>query len=313
MRPRLLAAWACVLAACTKPAPALELEPEPSTEPSPTEPAEPEPAEPAPSEPAEPEPVDVIAVLVRDLDLHAEPSSITATLAQRWCELGDEHFRPPGPPDEEFPPRLEGCTSIAVEVHDQREREGVRATLFTLDAPLESREFVLLQAAEHAGLLALHHQLDDTTGEGSELRRSHHEFELRDLTGSPVPEWIVQIHSSGGDSYEADRCYAHDEDVRELFVCSEAATGFVCGSLLIRQTLTLTPRPEDLDECGVPAKELDKRSVEGFAQEFELGRDKLVLRTAKAKIHEPEDPSLAAGEHPLAVLFEEPLTLAATD
>lgn len=296
MRSSILSCVSLVLSlACTERA-AKPSEPKPS-EPAPGEPA---PGEPQPSEPQpDAKPSDAI-------DLFAASSEVLEQVRNHWCASGGETFRPPGSPDEEWPPRLAACTDIDIKVHSQLERDGLRAELVTLSASFDSRELLLLQSAEHAALLELYQDVEDTSGEGGTYLRKRERIELRDLTGTPTPEWIAEFTVSGGDSFEADRCFANHEDHRSLIVCSESASGLACSELEYWATRTSTPRPEDLDECGTPVKELGPATISGFAQKLELARDRIVLAPAKLAIDEPEEPPYA-GEVSLATFLAEPL------
>lgn len=266
--------------------------------------SEPQASEP-PAKPAEPDATPSTAP-AEALDVFAAPSEVFEQVSRRWCESGSESFRPPGPPDEEWPPRLEGCADIEVEIHSQLDEKGLRAWFVTLSAPLESRELVLLQSADHALLLETYQAFEDTSGEAGTVLRKRESIELRDLTGTPTPEWIAKVGVHGGDSFEADRCYSNVEEHRSLIVCSEAAGGFACAELSYWEIHTRTPRPEDLDECGIAAADLDEKSVSGFAQDVELARDRIVLKRGKLRIDEPGEPSYE-GEVSLASLLADPL------
>lgn len=288
--------------------------------PQPSEPeAEPSEAEPSEAKPAEAKPIEAKPSEAKPIDLFAPASEVFAEVGRRWCESGGENFRPPGTPDEEFPPRLESCDVVEITLHSRLEAEGLHVEFVTIDFPMESRELLLLQSATHAALLETDHEVGDTSGEAGTYYRTRESIELRDLTGTPLPEWTVRLAVSGGDSYEADRCYATDEERRSILVCSELASGFACGELEYWNTHTLTRR-DNLDECSIPRKELEQKLVTGFARELEIARDRIVLTPAKLKIDEPEDTDLdeepeephLVGEVSLAELLAEPLeTLAA--
>jgi hypothetical protein len=280
--------------------------------PAEAKPAEAKPAEakPAEAKPAEAKPAEVKPAEAKPLDLFAPASEVFAEVRRRWCESGDEYFRPPGPEDEAWPPRLDSCADLRLTTHSQLDAGAMRAQLVTLSAPLQSRELLLLQSTEHAALLETYSLVEDTSGEAPTDYRSHESIELRDLTGTPVPEWTARVSVTAGDSYEADRCFANQQEERVLIVCSESASGFACGTLYYWNLQTSTRR-ENLDECGIPAAELPEEVVSGFARELELARDRIVLTPAKLDIDEPEDPELA-GEVALAELLAEPLEMLAT-
>lgn len=304
--------------ACTKPEPlASEAEPEP------VQPVEKLEALDRPKPKPEPEPAPPLdtearlKLLARDVDLARDPTEVGADLAAHWCELGGDAFRPPGqpsePPDDDYPPRLASCNEVRFDQHARTERDGIRATHFTIDASsYEQHEFVLLQSAKHAALLELYHTTHDSSGEEGTVWRDHIGVELRDVTGSSAPEWIAKLGEHGGDSYEADRCYSNVDDSRELVLCSETATGFVCARDSYHATSTTAPRAKDqLDECDALAHELDPRRVAGYAMNVEVGRDRVLFTPSKTKIHEPEDPP-RTGEVAIAVLLEQPAELTAS-
>jgi hypothetical protein len=310
--------WVCLASAgiigslaCNRPAPAPAPTPDADAEAERANPAQPvegstaaEPSEPVAEPPAEPPPS------FAGIDLTRAPELVGADLAAHWCERGGASFRPPAKSDaekdDEYPWRLEDCAEIEVELREAKQAEGVRATILSIDAGgLELRELLLLQTKDHSAWVSLRHVLHDESGEGGTHVTTYADVELRDVTGTPTPEWIGAIQSQGGDSFEADRCYSHDDDTRDLIICSERTEGFACASVRVRALSVIAPRSKDmLDDCDTPGSELDPAQTEGYALEATLRRDELVLTPSKQKIHEPSEPPYA-GKVPLATLFDE--------
>ncbi len=258
--------------------------------------------------PIEPEP-SVEPTLFAGIDLTRDPTRVGEDLAKHWCERGGEAFRPPAKPgeaaDEDYPFRLANCGEVTVKRQHHHQDSGLTATLFTLDAVYESRELVLLQTETHAALVELDHDLDDTSGMAGTVWRELLSVELRDLTGSSTPEWIAEVRESGGDNYEADRCYATEADARDLIVCSETTEGFACFDTVYHSTRESEPRPaSELGECDMARKDLEPRSMSGYAMTVALRRDTVVFSRSKTKIHEPGDPPYV-GEVAMPTLFAE--------
>jgi hypothetical protein len=235
----------------------------------------------------------------------ADPQRLAAELAQQWCRRGGEAFRPPAragqSADDDYPPRLSSCTDI---VARERRRDGagdLMATAFVLDAAGETRELLLLQTKKGAAVFELDHQLPDTSGDGATWHWEYLEVEVRDVTGTSTPEWIARIGVTGGDSYEADRCIATEDDQRSLVLCSETATGIACFDASYHATKQLQPR-EDLTECDVPRAEL-QATTSGYETTVEIRRDTIVFTPTPAQPDEPTPPPYAA-EVPIQTLFQ---------
>lgn len=251
--------------------------------------------------------------LFAGITLTGDPALVAAALAQRWCERGGDSFRAPaqGPvaDDEAYPPRLDSCADVKVKQHRRDEAEGLRATLFSLDASWEARELLLLQTAEHASLVELERRREDESGEAGTVWREHVDIELRDVTGTPRPEWIAKIRVWGGDSYEADHCHAHTYESRALVVCSENEAGFSCLREPYLSLHLSEPRPEAQreDHCG-PAAEHEPPSTTGWAMTATVRREVVVFAidtSVKLDGAEPGDAdrTVRLGEVPLARLF----------
>jgi hypothetical protein len=235
----------------------------------------------------------------------ADPQRVAAELAQQWCRRGGEAFRPPAgagqATDDDYPPRLSACTDVAVR---ERRRDGagdLSATSFVLEAGGETRELLLLQTRKGAAVFELDHQLPDTSGDGATWYWEYLDVELRDVTGTSTPEWIARIGVTGGDSYEADRCFATADDQRRLVLCGETATGIACFDAPYHATTQLQPR-ENLSECELPRDEL-QTTTSGYETTVEIRRDAIVFTPTPAQPDEPTPPPHVA-EVPIATLFE---------
>jgi hypothetical protein len=264
----------------------------------------------APVEPIQ-EPPAAAMGLFAGVSLLGDPALVAAALAKRWCEHGDDSFRPPasGPvaPGDDYPARLGSCADVKITQHRRHESEGLTATLFSLSAVLENRELLLLQTAKNAALFELDRRREDESGEAGAVWREHLSIELRDVTGTATPEWIATTRERGGDSYEADHCYANTYEFRTLIVCSESEPGFRCFLAPYRKTYESAPRPEPGEDCG-PAAKLEPPSTTGWALTVEVRRELAVFEVdgsvkLKGKGLEANNPFARTGEIPLASLF----------
>ena len=281
---------------------------EPAPEPKPESESEPKPKpKPQPTPEPEPEPQALFAAV----DLSQAPEVVAAALAEDWCRHGGESFRPPpapgAAPDDDYPPQVECCEDFEIEIRDRQQAGGLNATLFNIDAAYyEARDLLLLQTESDAALVQLHHEVEDESGEGAVWRQRFADIELRDVTGTSTPEWIATSSYTGGDNFEADRCYRTNDDALYLIVCSAGEQGFACFETRVRSMQVVEPRSKDqLYDCTDNPGDLDPRSVSGYDQRFELRRDTLVLRRNKnTKVDEPDEPP-HTGSVPLTSLFED--------
>ncbi len=226
----------------------------------------------SPQGPADAGPVDAVE----------DPSSIARTMADRWCEAGGRQFAPPGPGSEDdYPPRLESCADIEVEVADTATLGDTVTSVLVLDAFFETRELLLYQSGGVDLLASLSHEYEDESGEAGVYYRSYESIELRDVYGDEAPEWIATVVTTGGDSFEADRCYAHDERIETLILCTPAQSKLRCFAYDVVSVDTASPRtPDELYDCEEPPSQDEPPTQFGHASTVTIERDVLILAPA---------------------------------
>lgn len=213
-----------------------------------------------------------------------EPGAIGRSIAKRWCLAGGEQFGPPGGDPDVYPPPLESCKEISVDLWEPRVLGVVSATILEVDAYYETREVLLVQddAGDHTHELA-HHYADES-GEAGVYTRIYESVELRDVYGGPSPEWIATTLTTGGDSFEADRCYAHESTSRELVICTVASSELRCAQVTISAHERIEPRaPDQLYDCEdhPPA---DDASHRGYALNARVERGAVVFSPADTPV-----------------------------
>lgn len=264
------------------------------------------------SPPASRPPVVVEVPPLGSADLAGDAAEVGATLAAQWCERGSETFRPPPKEpalrDDEWPIQLESCDDVEVDVLHRHQHGDVVASVLAIDAGAWDRhELLLLQSPRHVAVFGLRQEADHGFDEGPVYVHEYTEVGLHGLEGGRGPVWIARTQTTGGDNFEADRCYSFDEDVRELTACTERDDGFACGSTVFHRVGVSAPRPEEeLYDCGDSPEDLDPASVSGFELEVELDPAAGALRfaAAPAAIDEPEAPP-HLGVVPLSTLLED--------
>ncbi|MCA9652140.1 MAG: hypothetical protein KC501_19655 [Myxococcales bacterium] len=265
-------------------------------------------AEPAPSAPTSASSGAVVVTIddLGTLDIGREPHEVSEGLAELWCRRGGSTFRPPSrEPDDQWPPRLDSCDDAVGRVSLRREGGGIVATTLELDSgsyAIEEQVLLLLQSPAHAGLFTLEHSYE--MEEVDPMRFEIVAMELRDVMGTAEPELIVDMQWTGGDSFEADHCYAHEHDTGTLVVCTEAADGFRCLAVAYRDLVRNAPRTGALDDCGMSEEELGDGGLEGHSQQVELRDGAMVLGPSDEPIDEPRGPRYS-GEVSLEMLLDE--------
>jgi hypothetical protein len=276
-----------------------------------------EPKPEAPSPAASEPPLDSIAVVEdpprpdaedpeKPSDLSGTPEEVGQRLADEWCASGGAEFRGPGPAsngDDRI--ALESCGDILVTIVDRQVSGATDAIVIEIDAVFETRDLLFVRHEDGTTVTELDHTLADQSGEIDEPTRSYATTELRDVVGDDAPEWIATVHEAGGDNYEADRCYAHEIDIRTLLVCRAAGPGG-CFALPFRALEIDTPRPrQSLDECDERPEDLTPKHVSGYDQRLEVRRGEVELsRQSATAIDEREEPR-RAGVVSMDVLFRE--------
>lgn len=215
------------------------------------------------------------------IELRDDAAEFGRSLADDWCRHGGERFHPVGAAAEEgdFPVPLSSCADIGVRVARDDRLQGLRATVFELDAPgLESREVLLLRGPSGHALVSLHHGLEDQSGEAGSYLRELTGVELRDLEGGATPEWTARVHEYHRGGFESDRCYEDATTEETLLVCAERGASFRCASFVVARVHESSPRPpQDLYECETPRRELVPAHTSGFRAQITLERGRVVI------------------------------------
>ena len=260
-----------------------------------------------PEDPTPPDQESPVAAtgLFSQIDLTRDAKLVAADLAAQWCEYGGMSFASPSS-TKDYPPPLDSCAEIETQQLHRHERAGLTATLIDINAgSWESRDLLLLQTERVAALVELRHETADESGEAGTYTWEVVGVELRDVVGSPAPEWIAMVHEYEGDNFEADRCYANTHETRTLIVCSERDQGFACFTVPYFSRDRSTPRPKrELHDCDTPRRELQPEHRTGYHLNVDVRRDEVELdRREDRSFHESADPP-HEGIVPLKTLFE---------
>ncbi len=234
-----------------------------------------------------------------------DPKAVADSIGRRWCEKGGEQFAPPGGDPDDYPPPLSSCADVTTDVSEIRQLGETAAAILEVDAIFESRELLLVQDGGGEHTIELAHDFEDESGEAGEYTRTYDTVELRDVYGDASPEWIATTTTTGGDSFEADRCYAHDSTVTTLIVCSVDGGALKCMAVNTVSHDFSRPRAADqLYDCeDRPPKDDTTRS--GYALQARVEPGAVVFSPlSKPAMTEPEAPPYN-GRVSLDTLFDE--------
>lgn len=257
---------------------------------------------PVDTEVAEPEP----AVPSAAEDAPESPERVAHRLADQWCARGGTQFASPGGDPDAHPPSLESCADIATEVVHRRAEGSVSTAILELDAIYEEQEFLLYQTGATSHLMQLGHDYEDMSGEAGIFREDYASVRLLDVYGDAAPEWIAVITRSGGDSFEADRCYSHDEEQTTLMICTNTSDRLRCLSVDTILYSVTAPRPEDdLYDCEDAPAPTEEAHRSGYVSDAVVERGAVVFtRLHEPTMDEPEPPPYE-GRVALDTLFDE--------
>jgi hypothetical protein len=220
------------------------------------------------------------------------PIEVALELARSWCEAGGEQFAAPGNDPDDYPPPLASCDDVESSITNQDTAGSVSTSILVIDAfGYETREVLLYQTDSGDHRVELNHDYEDESGEGGVYYRSYQTIELRDVYGDPTPEWIATVTITGGDSFEADRCYSHHVTDTALILCTVAASRLRCLAVGVENYEQIAPRDADeLYDCEDPVTG-EPTTLSGYVTEARVERGAVVFtRQSDPTMDDPEDP-----------------------
>lgn len=151
----------------------------------------------------------------------------------------------------------------------------------------------------------LFQMVEDQSGEAGSYDRDYRGSELRDVGGGPELEWVAVVVEEEGDSFEADRCYAHTAVTSSLLICGLRSDRFACAQAQFSTRGESRPRAkEDLYDCDDDPDSLEPARTTGFANRYAFEAGGVVFTPdPDAAIDVAEEPPYT-GAATLETLFD---------
>lgn len=238
-------------------------------------------------------------------ELGASPADAARALADRWCEHGGEQFAPPGSDPDGYPYPLPSCDQITTRVEHRRRVDQTDAALLSIDADgHERRELLYYRGAHGPRVFALHHELEDESGEGGSRTRTVAGVDLRDVMGDGAPEWLGTFTTVAGDSFEADRCFSHTTTQTELVICEDRPDGLRCLAVTTVLLARTEPRAaEELYDCDALPKTAAAH-LTGYRTVGKVEHGAVVFSRSRGPTVDEPEPAPVEGRIALDDLFE---------